>query len=290
MTQDEVAAMIERLIADEGGYVDHPRDAGGCTNMGITLATLEANRGKPTTCVDVRALHKSEAAAIYRKRYVDHKRLMLAEWPYATLAAVALDVAVMFGDGPKMAATWVQEAINAMRPGDGKVKVDGWAGQDTRKAMAQCDERDLVGYVVAKRYLAHVARVVATPSQIVFLEGWAKRATAWLMKPVAQARVPEPIVPPEPTPAPEPVAPPPIEHGRYPPSGCRWVVQRERTNIGGVEYWTDQHVGPQRECNPVVTLDVEKSARWIDKEAAERAMQRYGARMAGQGFHAARLP
>ena len=32
--------IIDQTIKREGGFVDHPDDPGGATNMGVTLATL----------------------------------------------------------------------------------------------------------------------------------------------------------------------------------------------------------------------------------------------------------
>ena len=182
MTDEEITALIEKLLEHEGGYVDHPNDAGGCTNMGITLATLREYRGRATTCADVRALHKTEAVAIYRKRYVEHQRLRLDKWPYRKLAAVTLDAAVMWSNGPERSAKWAQEAINAMRPAAAPIKVDGWAGAATLAAMVLCDQRQLVAYVVGARIRAHAAQVARVPSQVVFLVGWINRATSWIMR------------------------------------------------------------------------------------------------------------
>ncbi|WP_448595653.1 glycoside hydrolase family 108 protein [Thermoflexus hugenholtzii] len=54
----------------EGGYVNHPNDPGGATNMGITQATYNAwrrEKGLPTQ--DVRALTPEEAREIYYQKY-----------------------------------------------------------------------------------------------------------------------------------------------------------------------------------------------------------------------------
>lgn len=57
------------ILAHEGGYVDHPKDPGGATNLGITLDTLSAYRGRKVTKDDVKALTVAEAGAIYLKNY-----------------------------------------------------------------------------------------------------------------------------------------------------------------------------------------------------------------------------
>jgi lysozyme family protein len=38
-----ITDLIDRLIAREGGYVDHPADRGGATRWGITVAVARAN-------------------------------------------------------------------------------------------------------------------------------------------------------------------------------------------------------------------------------------------------------
>lgn len=60
---------MPKLLKHEGGYVDHPRDPGGATNMGITIGTLREYRGRPVTKEDVRNLTVEEATEIYRLRY-----------------------------------------------------------------------------------------------------------------------------------------------------------------------------------------------------------------------------
>ena len=291
MEPSEITAMIARLIEREGGYVDHPNDAGGCTKFGITRATLQAHRGRDTACADVRALHEAEAVAIYRARYVEHRRLKLEQWPYRKLAEVTLDAAVMWSDGPERAARWAQEAINAMRPAATPIATDGWAGPATLAAMVLCDQRQLVAYVIGARCRAHAEQVRRAPSQAAFIAGWISRATAWIM--VANgngAERPEPAPEPEPEPAPAPVVPEVPDHpSRWPLSARRWVVRRKRHNVSGTEYWTGLHVGPQGETNPVVSLDPSKAERWIDEQAALAAVRAYDDRMLGHGFVAHRL-
>lgn len=69
MAKNNLQKCLEVLWPFEGGYVDHPRDPGGATNMGITFAVLQRWRGAPITKTDVRNLTKAEAAAIYESNY-----------------------------------------------------------------------------------------------------------------------------------------------------------------------------------------------------------------------------
>jgi hypothetical protein len=60
---------LETIFRHEGGYVDHPEDPGGATNMGITHKTLAQWRGTSVTREDVRNLTREEAGEIYRANY-----------------------------------------------------------------------------------------------------------------------------------------------------------------------------------------------------------------------------
>ena len=56
------------VFAREGGYSNDPRDPGGATNHGITIATLQAWRGRAVTPLDVQQLGRAEAARIYHAK------------------------------------------------------------------------------------------------------------------------------------------------------------------------------------------------------------------------------
>jgi lysozyme family protein len=87
---------INWVLEDEGGYVDHPKDPGGATNMGITLGTLSIWRKRVVTKMDVRKLTRNEAIEIYDRLYwipsgADHLPSGLDYW--------AFDIAVNSGVG-----------------------------------------------------------------------------------------------------------------------------------------------------------------------------------------------
>jgi lysozyme family protein len=60
---------IRRLLASEGGYVNHPSDPGGPTNFGITIADYRRYVKPDATAADVRAMKVEDAKAIYRAKY-----------------------------------------------------------------------------------------------------------------------------------------------------------------------------------------------------------------------------
>lgn len=90
---------MPQLLKHEGGYVDHPRDPGGATNMGITLATLSRWRGKTVSKADVRALSRNEALSIYRAEYWNKTCPDGADLMLAGPDAALFDVAVNSGIG-----------------------------------------------------------------------------------------------------------------------------------------------------------------------------------------------
>jgi lysozyme family protein len=60
---------LEMLLKHEGGFVNHPRDPGGVTNLGVTLATYEQWMGRNVTVDEMKALTVKDVAPIYKKRY-----------------------------------------------------------------------------------------------------------------------------------------------------------------------------------------------------------------------------
>lgn len=124
--RDNFGAVMAQIFKHEGGYVDHPRDPGGATNMGITHATLSAYRGKKVTKADVKALTRAEAEAIYRKNYwnaVGGDRL------HAGVDLAVMDYGV--NSGPSRAAKALQRAL-----GFTGTLVDGKVGPRTIQGQA----------------------------------------------------------------------------------------------------------------------------------------------------------
>jgi Putative secretion activating protein len=59
------------LMIHEGGFVNHPEDPAGMTNMGITRATLEGYLGREVSEHEMRTLSKDVAKLIYKDVYWD---------------------------------------------------------------------------------------------------------------------------------------------------------------------------------------------------------------------------
>jgi len=88
----------------EGGFVNDPRDPGGATNYGITIATLSHELARRATVEDVRGMALTTAAAIYRKKFWG---VIGADGLPSGVDAMAFDIAV--NNGPGRALDWLEE-------------------------------------------------------------------------------------------------------------------------------------------------------------------------------------
>ena len=62
---------LKMLLKHEGGFVNHPKDPGGITNLGVTKAVYDKWTGENSTEEDMRALKVEDVAPIYKKNYWD---------------------------------------------------------------------------------------------------------------------------------------------------------------------------------------------------------------------------
>lgn len=104
----DVDALIDDLIAREGGYVDHPADRGGATCFGITQAVARAQG----YAGPMRQLPRNEAAAIYKRIYWLRPAFDRVGTRSAAIAAELFDTGVNMG--PSVAATFLQRALTAL--------------------------------------------------------------------------------------------------------------------------------------------------------------------------------
>ena len=158
MTASTYDEALKRVLAHEGGYVNHPSDPGGPTNHGITLAEYAAFKARKMTAADVRAMPLADAKAIYRAKY--WAKLRGDDLP-AGLDYAVFDYGV--NSGTSRAAKVLQRIcgladdgrlIDAVIAAVGKRKADDLIG-------ALCDER-----------LAFLKRLKTWPT---FGAGWGRR-------------------------------------------------------------------------------------------------------------------
>lgn len=119
----------------EGGYVDHPKDPGGATNMGITLRTLSSWRGRTVTKAEVKKLTNAEARRIFKAWYFDKVRGDDLPGP---VALAVYNSGVL--SGISRASRWLQQVVNSL---GGSIEVDGEIGPQTLGAVHQINPTTL---------------------------------------------------------------------------------------------------------------------------------------------------
>lgn len=151
---------VGKVIAREGGYVDHPADRGGPTNFGI------CQRDFPHE--DIRHMSIGRACELYRQHYWPPLFDRLTHQPVANKL---FDLCVWFG--VPRAIRLAQVGLHAQ---DDTVTIDGVLGPQTLQALNLSPVPTLL-HELRFRAAQHVtALALADKSQVAFLDGWLRRA------------------------------------------------------------------------------------------------------------------
>lgn len=186
------ARALKLVLKNEGGFVNHPADPGGATNLGVTLANFRRFVKPGGTVDDLKKLTVEQAATVYRRFYWD--AVAGAELPDGIDYAV-FDFAV--NSGPDRAAKYLQAIVGATP--DGKI------GPATIKATRAMIKATVVNDLCDKR----MAFLRGLKTWKTFGKGWTSRVSGVRKEALIMvaAGLP-PITNPKPTPAqPPPVAP-----------------------------------------------------------------------------------
>lgn len=130
---DIIAVVVQR---EGSAFTNDPKDSGGPTKYGITLATLSKHRKHPVTAQDVAALTEAEAHAIYRNRFVVEPGYLALLNVSEIVAEEVIDTGVNLG--PPRATMLLQQALNALNRNGrdySDVAEDGECGQSTVAAL-----------------------------------------------------------------------------------------------------------------------------------------------------------
>jgi len=119
------------VLKHEGGFVNHPKDPGGMTNLGVTRTNWELFLDHDVTEADMRARTPEMVKPFYKKNYWD--RIRGDELPSGVDYA-AYDLAVNSGTG--RAAKYLQQIAG--------VTADGVIGPRSMEAIKKCDAEDVV--------------------------------------------------------------------------------------------------------------------------------------------------
>lgn len=180
----QFAACLEEVFRHEGGYVDHPRDPGGATNLGVTRRVLAGWRGVSPWFrlpkAAVKNLTKAEAAAIYRDLYW---RACRGDDLPPGIDLALLDFAV--NSGPARAIKSLQAEVGA--------KADGIVGPLTLNALSLRIGKAGVAAVIdglCGRRLNFLQRLAIYAT---FGRGWSRRVGAVRAKARAMAGASSPL-------------------------------------------------------------------------------------------------
>jgi len=149
--------IFEWILVTEGGYVNHPKDPGGPTNMGVTQRTYDAWTGLHKS---VKQITKAEVRDIFYEQY--HQKVMGDKLP-AGLDYAVDDYAVH--SGPSRAVKALQKQLH--------VTADGVMGAQTLRAISTSNQpldEIIVTYCTNRLNWMKRLKVWAT-----FGKGWSAR-------------------------------------------------------------------------------------------------------------------
>jgi len=125
---------LKMLLSHEGGFVNHPEDPGGITNLGVTKKVYDEWIGRESTEQEMRDLTPEDVGPIYKKNYWD--RVKGDSLP-SGLDWACFDWCVNSGSGRPAKA--VQRAVGAT--------ADGAIGPATLGLIMEKDPKFIIEYV-----------------------------------------------------------------------------------------------------------------------------------------------
>lgn len=201
---------LSLVLKHEAGFVNHPRDPGGATNKGVTIATFRRYVDPKGTVDDLKRLTTAQAAKIFRKQYWD--AINGDDLPDGLDYAV-FDFAV--NSGPGRAAKHLQTALGVVP--DGKIgPVTIAAARDAFKAGA-----------ISKLCSSRMVFLKGLKTWPTFGKGWTrrvdevKRVALDMAGDAALGKVP---APPERVDAPEAPKPQPEPQTHPAPAPAGWLA------------------------------------------------------------------
>lgn len=127
-----IEKLIDNVIAIEGDYSNHPADRGGPTRWGVTEAVARAHGYRD----DMQHFPRSEAAAIYKRKYWQRPKFDEINKHAPKLAEELFDTGINMGVG--IATGFLQRALNVLNRNGrdySDIKVDRQIGSQTLRAL-----------------------------------------------------------------------------------------------------------------------------------------------------------
>jgi lysozyme family protein len=171
--QSNFEASLAKLLVHEGGYVNHPSDPGGMTNLGVTARVWEEWVGHPVDEKQMKALTPEIVAPLYKKKYWDACR---ADDLVSGLDYCVFDVAVNSGVG--RAIKLLQQTVGATP--------DGGYGSITAALVKEAEkDPEKIISLFSSRRLEFLESLKAFPT---FGKGWSRRVAEVKEKALEMAR------------------------------------------------------------------------------------------------------
>ena len=161
---------FEMVLKHEGGFVNHPKDPGGMTNLGVTKASWERYLNRDVSEADMRALTPEVVKPFYKTMYWD--KIKGDDLP-SGIDYAAYDLAVNSGTG--RAAKYLQEIAG--------VPADGVIGPKSLEAIQSCDAKETADTICDMR-MDFLKRLSTFDT---FGKGWADRVSKVKAKAISMA-------------------------------------------------------------------------------------------------------
>ncbi len=149
---------LKAILHHEGGFVNHPKDPGGMTNLGVTKRVWEEWTGHEVDEKAMRALTPEVVAPMYKAKYWD--RIRGDDLPTG-VDYIVFDAAI--NSGPGRAAKWLQQTVGAVP--------DGAIGAGTLGKVAAMEPTE----IVEKYQQTRLAFLQSLPTWDTFGRGWGRR-------------------------------------------------------------------------------------------------------------------
>jgi lysozyme family protein len=164
---------LEMLLVHEGGFVNHPDDPGGMTNLGVTKKVWEEWVGHDVSEKEMRNLTPTMVASLYKRKYWDACR---ADELVSGLDYCVFDVAVNSGVG--RAIKLLQQTVGATP--------DGGYGSITAALVKEAEkDPEKIISLFSSRRLEFLESLKAFPT---FGKGWSRRVAEVKEKALEMAR------------------------------------------------------------------------------------------------------
>ena len=157
----DINLLVPKILKWEGGFVNNPLDAGGATNMGVTLAAWQHLGHPAATEEDIKSLTQDDFKVVLRQYWNQWQADQIVN---QSMAEILVDW--VWGSG-----IWGIKIPQQILG----VVADGQVGAHTLAAINAANQADLFNKLFEARQNFLNQIVDNNPTQKVFLQGWLNR-------------------------------------------------------------------------------------------------------------------